>query len=323
MFLKFEAQPACLLAVNPRFTATTETEANTSTITITTNNSTKVKPSMFDFPVPCRTPSSYLYLLKDATHLQKIQFCYCSRFAFVEIFPRMKSTYLIPAIGITALALPLHAANVITGGHVDIIAFEYSSISGFEAEIHNEGGPDGAIVNGVRVETESHYEPDETTIVIPNTSSTIFDSNTYFWLPSEEAEAANNGVIFAGIGLEELAIGDWLGDQVTLTLTGVVFNGAGTGRFLLWTSSPIDVIHFDSENLATFNSLTLPVDSHTHYNWGFSDEGIYEVSIEISGTHLTDGLQTGTATYTFQVIPEPSTAMLGALGALALLRRKR
>ena len=232
----------------------------------------------------------------------------------------MKSQQLIPLLALPILALPAPAAFVITGGHVDVIAFEYDG--GFEAEIHNEGGAEGAIVNGTRVEVESHYEPDETTIVIANGSTTLFESNTYFWLPSDETDAANNGVPFVGIGMEGLAAADWNGN-LTLTLTSVSFTGTGTGRFLLWTDSPVEILHFDSTDLANFDSLIVAPDTHTHYNWGFSDVGTYEITVGISGDHITDGIQTGSATYTFQVVPEPSTALLGALGAIALLRRRR
>jgi uncharacterized protein (TIGR03382 family) len=38
---------------------------------------------------------------------------------------------------------------------------------------------------------------------------------------------------------------------------------------------------------------------------------------------VTDGAKAATATYNFSVIPEPSSALLGAFGALALLRRRR
>jgi hypothetical protein len=60
-----------------------------------------------------------------------------------------------------ALAQPVFAASYITGGHIDIPAFGYDTIGGFEPHIHNEGGPDGAIIDGVRVEGESEYEPNE------------------------------------------------------------------------------------------------------------------------------------------------------------------
>ncbi|MBJ7395418.1 MAG: PEP-CTERM sorting domain-containing protein [Akkermansiaceae bacterium] len=44
----------------------------------------------------------------------------------------------------------------------------------------------------------------------------------------------------------------------------------------------------------------------------------------ITGTHVTDGFQTAAAVYAFEVIPEPSALLLvGALGSLALVRRRR
>lgn len=57
-------------------------------------------------------------------------------------------------------------------------------------------------------------------------------------------------------------------------------------------------------------------------NWGFTEKGIYELEFAISGTHVDDGLQSGSGVYTFEVIPEPSALLLGALGGLALLRRR-
>ncbi len=62
---------------------------------------------------------------------------------------------------------------------------------------------------------------------------------------------------------------------------------------------------------------------HDHFNYGFSEQGLWSVELTVSATHTTEGLLTDTETFTFQVIPEPSTALLGLFGALGLLRRRR
>lgn len=216
-----------------------------------------------------------------------------------------------------ALFQPLTAASFITGGHIDFPAFGYDTADGFEPHIHNEGGPDGVIIDGIRVEDETEYEPDELVLFVKPSSTVTIGTTTYHWLPESETTAASNGVPFVGIGLEELSVPDWNG-VLTLTLLSI----SGPGEFRLWQDDgfggEIDFIHTESSQLA----FDLAAGTHTHYNWGFTELGVYELEFGISGTHVDDGFQSGSATYTF-AIPEPSTALLGALGAIALLRRRR
>lgn len=226
-----------------------------------------------------------------------------------------------------ALSQPLTAASFITGGHVDLPAFGYVSeadviadpslTQGFEPHIHNEGGANGAIIGGVRETAESEYEPDELVVFVNPSSTVTLGTTTYYWLPETETAAADNGVPFIGIGLEELSVADWNG---LLTLTLVTFSGPGD--FRLWQDDgfggEIDFLDTDAGTL----SFTLAPATHTHFNWGFTELGMYELELGISGTHVDDGAQSASATYTF-AIPEPSAALLGTLGALALLRRRR
>lgn len=226
------------------------------------------------------------------------------------------------------LALPVSAATLhtYTGGHLDAPAFGYLSVAeqaldnsltqGFEPHLHNHGGADGAIIDGVRVTDESEYEPDDVTIVVPELSTTTLNSQNYYWLPQDETDAANNGAPFLGVGLEELTPLDWTGGNVTISLASI----SGPGSISIWQDGfPDPTIFFDSAG----DSVSLAAGSHTHFNWGFSTPGIYELEFAISGTHVDDGLQSASAVYTFEVIPEPSAALLGAIGALGLLSRRR
>jgi surface-anchored protein len=226
-----------------------------------------------------------------------------------------------------ALPFTAQAASLLTGGHIDGPAFGYVSnadvaldpmlTQGFEPHFHNEGGANGAVVDGVVQVDESEFEPGDLIVVVPELSITTVNSTSYFWLPETEQAAANNGTPFLGIGLEELAATDWVGGTVSLKLLSIT----GPGDFLLWQDDGFNGanVFFDSVG----DSFTLTAGSHTHYNWGFTETGTYGLEFEISGTHVDDGLQSGSAVYTFQVVPEPTTAVLGALGALALLRRRR
>ena len=103
---------------------------------------------------------------------------------------------------------------------------------------------------------------------------------------------------------------------MTITLTGIT----GPGSFVMWQDGfPNPTIFADSVG----DSFTLAPGSHTHFNWGFAAQGIYQLEFAISGNHVADGFQTASGIYTFEVIPEPSALLLGALGGLALLRRRR
>jgi surface-anchored protein len=227
------------------------------------------------------------------------------------------------------LAFPFsaQAASVLTSGHIDGPAFGYVSraeatldpllTQGFEPHFHNEGGADGAVVDGVAQAADSEFEPGDLIVVVPELSVTTLSSINYYWLPETEQAAANNGTPFLGIGLEELAATDWVGGTVSLKLLSIT----GPGDVLLWQDDGFGGanVFFDG----TGDSATLSAGSHTHYNWGFTETGSYGLEFEISGTHVDDGLDSAAAVYTFQVVPEPVTAMYGALGALALLRRRR
>lgn len=229
----------------------------------------------------------------------------------------MKSLFRSFSILIPLSAQPLAAAVVISGGHIDAPAFGYDTADGFEPHFHNEGGPTGAIVDGVRVEDESEYEADEAVIRVALTSTTSLSGTSYFWLPDDPLAALTNGVPFVGIGLEELDPADWTG-LLTIQLSDVT----GPGNFLLWTydlfGDPVVLL----DSLDPAKSLQLAAGSHSHFNWGFTEPGLYGLTFEISGTHVTDGVVSGEGTFLFAV-PEPSTALLGALGACVLLRRRR
>lgn len=103
---------------------------------------------------------------------------------------------------------------------------------------------------------------------------------------------------------------------MTISLASV----SGPGSIAIWQDGfPNPTVFFDSAG----GSVSLAAGSHTHFNWGFSTPGIYELEFAISGTHVDDGLQSASAVYTFEIIPEPSAALLGAIGALGLLSHRR
>lgn len=174
------------------------------------------------------------------------------------------------------------------------------------------------MIDGVVQPTESEYETDELIVVVPQISTITVSSTYYYWLPETETAAANNGTPFLGIGLEELDPLDWVGGTVTLTLLSI----SGPGDLLLWQDGGLGGPNVFLDSANNTMSFDLTAGTHTHFNWGFTELGLYGLEFEISGEHVTDGPQSGSATYTF-LVPEPTTALLSAFGAIGLLRRRR
>lgn len=220
-------------------------------------------------------------------------------------------------LGLAIVAAPAAiAGTVISTGHVDIgIGYKNGA---FDLHVHQEEP------------VEMEYEPSEALIQIGPASQTtapggafsfLGPAGTPVWiLPATEVE----GLPFLGFGTEELNPSDWSGN-LTLTLKSV----SGPGSFSLWEvnsfGSP-QVFMSSHDGIGASESLNLSPGSHSHYNLGFSQPGVYGLTFEASGAHATDGLRlSGPVEYRFEVVPEPHEyALLGlGLAAVVWLRRRR
>ena len=239
-----------------------------------------------------------------------------------------------------SLVSPSFAA-LFASGHGDIgIAYEDEG-DGPEFFLHVHLHGEEEEEEGHEEEGEEHehegmeYEPSDITIVAPSSTRANMPSNAILNLGTGVPEGSPiwilpqgnvEGVPFLGIATEELDGGLFPGGS-TFELMGIN-SPSGTGSFSVWQQSGIGAPEFffssDSPGLTTDdNKLILSTGAHDHYNYGFSEPGMWEVELSVSAmlngtTPLVD-----TETFSFQVIPEPSTALLGLIGALGLLRRRR
>lgn len=126
-----------------------------------------------------------------------------------------------------------------------------------------------------------------------------------------------------GISTEELNPAPW--SNFRLRLTSV--SGPPGGDFSLSDSSGLlfaTVFFATSDGIDAADQFEPFLGSHAHYSWLFTKPGTYEVTLQATGQHATAGSLMSSATYRFDVIPEPSTSvsLLIAAGASACFRRR-
>lgn len=219
---------------------------------------------------------------------------------------------LAPALALAQIQLP--------AGHVDFgVGFADGAP---ELHWHDEGNA-------------AEYAPHEAYAFVPLSSSATRPAGSQWDFTGAAAGGTlylapatqTAGVIFLGLGTEEIDPGTFVGDSITLRLDSV----SGPGAFSLWQTdgfgSPLVALSTTSD----IDSFSLTTGGHDHYNWGFATPGIYELIFTVSGTLAADSSPVSdTATFTFAVgatpVPEPSAfAALGGLAALgfAATRRRR
>ncbi len=223
------------------------------------------------------------------------------------------------------LASNASATEVWFEEHGDIgIAYESGEL---ELHYHFEDGLNG--VGPLDVE----FEPDEVTVLVGGTSVRTADAgdaffgylgmslgDTYYRLPQvnggpEGADAL--GLPFVGIATEELDVAGFT--TMNLSLTGLT----APGDFALWQGGASALLD-SSDGIDGSDSFSLALNGHDHFNFGFSELGVYEVEFTASGNLTGTGTVTDTAVFTFNVVPEPgSLAALVSLGMVGVLRRHR
>ena len=228
------------------------------------------------------------------------------------------SSFALLVLGFTPVAL---AQTNINSGHWDIAAHEHGG--SIELSLHNH---DLAIEEPLQGSTITYNFGTNA-----KTNVTVGASNLgELWVsPPSEVEADDMNMPYIGFSAEELSATNGWSGLVTFTMTNFRFAtnsftvGTNTGNFYMFEGEDI---FFNSTTTNNFGSFEVAVGQHAHGEFGFSDAGLYEITLVASGTNNATAVSGEAATFAFDVVPEPSTyALLGlGAGALALLQwRKR
>lgn len=243
----------------------------------------------------------------------------------------MKPTLLFSLFALVG-ATTAQAFVILDDEHIDI-GIGYKS-TGWDLHIHDETN-------------ETEYEPDEALIYLgaaarqSRPSGSAFD---FLGVPAGQPiwrirELPVPGVPYLGIGTEET--GD-IFETVTESDSRLASLGApataewvrlrlksfsGPGNFGLWSSSDGGpVVWMDTANGVSSNDLLFVVDnSHQHFNFAFTQTGVYDLTFEASGIIGGQRVSSGDVTYKFGVeaVPEPATMTALAAGLAAMAARRR
>jgi len=224
---------------------------------------------------------------------------------------------------------------IITEGHVDI-GLEYSS-GAWNLHVHDE-------------ENVAEYAPSDALLFADtNTKMTRPAGAQWDFLGTTPGSdlwvlpiAQEPAKLFLGLGAEETAPGSFstytetdprksgqTSEWIKLTLQAV----RGPGQVSLWDSdtfgSPRVWWSTSAGGITSTDVVFGSSGNHAHYNFGFTAPGIYEVDVVASaylGPGETNLTSSPVETYHFgiETVPEPSSILLGAIGAAFIgLRRKR
>jgi surface-anchored protein len=198
------------------------------------------------------------------------------------------------------------ATTTISSGHADIFEVEYEKI-----------GPDKPTLHlGVHTDA-GHFEPADVLLEVKNSAfsstslflssiTTILGANAWI-LPVDLEQADILSLIEAGVAKAGFL------DAGPVTFTMVAAGTANPGNFALFNSSSAIRLSATGSEVGT-SSFSITT-GHIHYNWGFSDPGTYTFDLKASYEDADFGvLESAVETYTFNVIPEPSSGALLLIG---------
>jgi surface-anchored protein len=252
---------------------------------------------------------------------------------------RHASSSWVVVLVVSALALGGghgRAEAIYTAGHADLGVGYLPADKQFDPHWHTHAG---ATVDGVVTTVDGEYEP--ATMMAQTWAQRLTPSGGgglagLLGVPNGTRISVMGSTTYQpnlGFGTEELDPADWT-TPITIRFNPLASTLPSAAAFGLYTTNiggttVVDRLFssFDTGATDFNNTLQLNPGDHAHYQWGFTQQGTYDLNFTWTGTHVTDGPISTSATFRVQAVPEPSTlALLGiAAGAAVagMIRRRR
>ena len=224
-----------------------------------------------------------------------------------------------------AIALAMSAssmAQTLYTGHYDIEAHYHENA--LEVALHNHDAKVSYELSGSNLPMfQIGFGNATGTAPAPQQNLTIGGTSLgSVWVNAHSEASANLlNQPFIGFSAEELGAG-WTGN-VTFTLKSLQFTGTGLGKLFLFED---ETVFWNStlNSVSNLGSFSIGVGQHGHGEFAFSDEGLYALQLEVSGTLNGTPVTSAPGTLKINVVPEPSSGTLLLIGLVGwVATRKR
>ena len=189
--------------------------------------------------------------------------------------------------------------------------------------------------------TDTHYEPAGVILrvneaayglqgeVFTNALRLGWASGNGWVLPATQSESVDvNGdptMLFLGVASDGGGV-NWAGNQFKISLISEAATNPGDFAMYRFSSGEVFSNPINTKNgvsSSDFVAVSSNVGSHDHWNWAFSSAGLYVLDFQASG--MLDGVLyvSEIETYTFNVIPEPSSGALLLIGLAGLMAARK
>lgn len=254
---------------------------------------------------------------------------------------RFGALALVSASLVTCTA---EAFDIWSAEHGDIgVAYDPAAPTAFDMEVHVE---QGGVVNGVPIANPAGqaFDPADIVIEVPATANlqrinnpsgfwTGLPGNGYdftgpqynalgvpvganLWVLSPTgADADHYGTPFLGWATEEGFTGENFG---SIAFTPISFSAPAGATMAIYNGSTQEWVLQAGDTTFVGDSFSVAAESHVHRTLFFTEPGLYQVGIQAAGLNGATSVS-GSAVYSFEVVPEPAGSTAAAAAAAGLL----
>lgn len=158
-----------------------------------------------------------------------------------------------------------------------------------------------------------NYRTNEVVLVVAESARVALPPGTEFGEEGEDfwllAQGQVSDLLYLGVSAEGIPLGTFAG-RMNLRLIGV----AGPGDFFAWQAGDLgglDIRMNSRDGIGEEDRTTPIAGSHEHMNWGFTTNGVYQITFQAEGRRVGEATNVVSepSTFTFHVLPLPEVPL--------------